>query len=139
MNRFCPVKKVLLGDRNLVRNLKGKVDKNNFVTTQFDPATKTTFVPNRFQRGPRPNRPAYSHNTASIVPKVANSDPKVANSDPTETRTNVQYPRPVRQYVKVHEKTPSFYQVPKLRNLNFCCYTLGFWGMFGRIRGDVRD
>ena len=75
VNRFCPVQKVLLGDRNLVRNLKGKVGKNNFVTTQFDPATKKTFVPNKFQRGPRPNRPTFSHNTASIIPKEASPEP----------------------------------------------------------------
>ena len=47
VNRFCPVQRVTLGDKNLVRNLKGKVSKNNFVNTEFDPATRKTFVPNK--------------------------------------------------------------------------------------------
>ena len=70
---------------------------------------------------------------------------RIYNSFCTEvsrkTRTNVQQPQPVRQYVKVYEKTPSFYQVPKLRNLNFCCYTLCFWGMLGTgcVKGVWED
>merc|ERR1712030_154589 len=30
VNKFCPVRKDLLGDRNLSRNLKGKVEKDNY-------------------------------------------------------------------------------------------------------------
>merc|ERR1712080_755753 len=32
VNRHCPIRKILLGDPNLVRLLKGKVGKNNFVS-----------------------------------------------------------------------------------------------------------
>ena len=61
VNRFCPVQKVLLGDRNLVRNLKGRVSKNNFVHTEFDQATRKLIAPNKFHRGPRPNKPTFNH------------------------------------------------------------------------------
>ena len=36
---------------------------------------------------------------------------------------------------EVHAKTPGLYQVPKLRNFNFCCCTVCFLG--GGSRGGV--
>ena len=74
MNRYCPCKKVLLGDKNLVRNLKGKVGKYSSVATSFDTATKTTTA-NNFPRS-RPNKQTFSHHMASIVPKETNPEPE---------------------------------------------------------------
>ena len=58
-----------LGDKNLVKNLKSKVGKNNYVHTEFDPTTRKVFAPNKFNRGPRPNKPTFDLPTASIIPK----------------------------------------------------------------------
>merc|ERR1712074_517256 len=54
VNKFCPVKKVLLGDKNLSRSLKGKVEKDNYVYVNHDPTRKMPF--NRFQKEQKTER-----------------------------------------------------------------------------------
>ena len=68
VNRFCPIKKVLLGDTDLVRNLKGRVSKANFVSVGNDEATKTERT-NSFRK---PFKKRYNLNVADVISK----DPK---------------------------------------------------------------
>ena len=71
VNRFCPVRKVLLGDRNLSRSLKGKVEKDNYVYVNHDPTKKKPF--NKFQPGKKTERQSW---TASVVPNPIDTTPK---------------------------------------------------------------
>ena len=71
MNRFCPVKKVLLGDEDLVKNLKGRVSKANFVSIIYDEVTKTEKANN--VRRPKKK---FSTHLASVIPKEASPEPE---------------------------------------------------------------
>ena len=70
VNKYCPVKKVLLGDRNLTRSLKGKVEKDNYVYVNHDPTMRKPF--NKFQKG---KKSEWQNWTASIVPRPADPTP----------------------------------------------------------------
>ena len=65
VNWYCPVRKLVLGDRNLTRSLKSKVLKDNYVSISEDRVFKP--FNKKFQKGQR--KPQFSHNIASIVKK----------------------------------------------------------------------
>merc|ERR1712030_152587 len=71
VNKFCPVRRVLLGDRNLSRSLKGKVEKDNYVYVNHDPTRRKPF--NKFQKGQKTERQTW---TTSIVPKPVETTPR---------------------------------------------------------------
>ena len=70
VNKFCPVRKVLLGDKNLSRSLKGKVDKDNYVYINADTAPKKPFA--KFQKGQKEVKQVW---TTNLVQRPADPTP----------------------------------------------------------------
>ena len=66
VNKYCPVRRVLIGDRNLSRSLKGKVGKDNYVYVNEDAGPKKSF--DKFKKGQRREKPVY---TTSLVQRPA--------------------------------------------------------------------
>ena len=76
VNRFCQARKILIGDRNLSRLLKGKVEKDTYFI--HEPAKNfqqgTQF--NKFHQGRQPKKQTWNNNTTSIIPKPVETTPK---------------------------------------------------------------
>ena len=72
INRHCPMKKIMLGDPNLVKILKGKVGKNNFVSVG-DEVGKSEGPGGFGKPFNRRNNPTMNNLTMSVV---KSSDPK---------------------------------------------------------------
>ena len=70
VNKYYPVRRVLVGDRNLSRSLKGKVIKDNYVYVSEYAGPKKDFDKSR--KGPKRQQSLY---TTSLVQKPANPAP----------------------------------------------------------------
>ena len=70
VNKWCLFRKILVGDRNLSRLLKGKVEKDNYIF--HDPVRKfqqdNPF--NKSQQGRQPKKQTWNNNTTSIIQKT---------------------------------------------------------------------
>ena len=64
VNRFCPVRKAVLGDKNLARSLQTKVLKDNYVSVSEENIPKNRFD-KKNQKGQRKQQ--FFGNTASVV------------------------------------------------------------------------
>merc|ERR1712105_3042 len=76
INRFCPNKKTLLGDKDLKRILKTKGWKNGYVLVENPKGSFPNFNKGqRPQRRPNQGRPAFNNNSASVIQKIADPEP----------------------------------------------------------------
>lgn len=68
VNRYCPVRKVVLGDRNIAHSLQSKVSKDNYVAVSEDFIPKKKFDKKNQKRQ---RKQQFFGNTASIIKKPA--------------------------------------------------------------------
>ena len=73
VNKFCPLKRVLIGDKNLSRSLKGKVGKNNYVVANEESGPRKPFNKfNKFNKGQGNQKPVW---TTSLVQRPTDPVP----------------------------------------------------------------